>query len=115
MQYMLLIIEGQGDRDARSPEHGRALYQSMVEFGERLRSTGVLIATNSLRELSVRLHKTNGRAKVVDGPFTESKELVGGYFLLECDTREEALGFAGECPAADWATVEVREVGPCYE
>jgi hypothetical protein len=40
---------------------------------------------------------------------------VGGFFLLDCATREEALRFAGECPACEWATVEVRETGPCYE
>ena len=40
---------------------------------------------------------------------------VGGFFLLDCETREQALSHAAECPAAEWATIEVREVGPCYE
>jgi hypothetical protein len=52
---------------------------------------------------------------VLDGPFTEAKELIGGFFLLDCDTREQALAFANACPAAEWATIEVRETGPCYE
>jgi hypothetical protein len=56
-----------------------------------------------------------GRRRVTDGPFTESKELIGGFFLLDCATREQALGFAAQCPAAQWATIEVREVGPCYD
>ena len=50
-----------------------------------------------------------------DGPFSESKEMVGGYFLLNCATKAEAIAIAGECPAAQWATVEVRGFGPCFE
>ena len=52
---------------------------------------------------------------IVDGPFAEAKEMVGGFFLLECETRAEAIAIARECPAAEWATVEVRELGPCFE
>jgi hypothetical protein len=51
---------------------------------------------------------------VLDGPFAEAKEMVGGFFLLDCATREEAVAIARECPAAEWATVEVRATGPCY-
>jgi hypothetical protein len=52
---------------------------------------------------------------VVDAPFTESKEIVSGCFYLDCATREEAIAIAGECPAVEWATVEMREIGPCWE
>jgi hypothetical protein len=55
-----------------------------------------------------------GKSTLVDGPFAEAKEMVGGFFLLDCKTKEEALAIARECPAAQWATVEVRETGPCY-
>jgi hypothetical protein len=57
---------------------------------------------------------SNGRAQVLDGPFAEAKEMVGGFFLLDCATRDEAVAIARECPAAEWATVEVRATGPCY-
>jgi len=56
-----------------------------------------------------------GKATLTDGPFMEAKEMVGGFFLLTCKTREEALEIAKQCPAAEWCTVEVREVAPCYE
>jgi hypothetical protein len=56
-----------------------------------------------------------GRPQVVDGPFAETKELVGGYYLLNCETQAEATAIAAECPAAEWATVEVRRIGTCYE
>ena len=55
-----------------------------------------------------------GRRTLIDGPFAEAKEMVGGYFLLTCQSREEAIAIAAECPAAQWATVEVREFGPCF-
>ena len=55
-----------------------------------------------------------GRARLVDGPFAEAKEMIGGFFLIECASRDEAVSIAQQCPAAQWATVEVREVGPCF-
>ncbi len=51
---------------------------------------------------------------LVDGPFSEAKEMVGGFFLVDCATKEEAVAIASRCPAAEWATVEVREFGPCF-
>jgi hypothetical protein len=56
-----------------------------------------------------------GRPRVLDGPFAEAKEMVGGFFLVDCKTRDEAVAIAAECPAAQWATVEVRALAPCYE
>ena len=52
---------------------------------------------------------------VTDGPFIETKEMVGGFFLLDGVDRDEAIAIAGRCPAAEWATVEVRALGPCYD
>jgi hypothetical protein len=57
----------------------------------------------------------NGAASVIDGPFAEAKEMIGGIFMLTCDTREQAIAIAAECPAAQWATIEVRELGPCFQ
>jgi hypothetical protein len=114
MSYMLLIVEPQGQRRERSEAEGRGLFQRMVDFGEELKAENLLVTTNSLRESAVRLHMRDGRAVVLDGPFTEAKEMIGGYFLLTCATRAEALDVARRCPAAEWATIEVRELGPCY-
>ena len=115
MQYMLLIVEPQGQRRTRTAAERRAAYESMLRYTARLKERGALLASNSLRSESVRLRLQGGRRSVLDGPFTESKELIGGFFLLEVPSREQALVYAEECPAAEWATVEVREVGPCYE
>jgi hypothetical protein len=114
MSYMLLIVEPHGQRRERGLEAGREAYVQMRRYAESLEARGVLVATNSLREGGQRLTVRGGQRTVVDGPFTESKELIGGFFLVNCGTRDEALTLAAECPAAEWATVEVREVGPCY-
>ncbi len=115
MSYLLLIIEPTGQRHERGVEAGRAAYEALVRYAESLKGRGVLIGMSSLKSDGVRLVPNGGRRAVVDGPFTEAKELVGGYFLLDVATREQALALAAECPAAEWAAVEVRETGPCYE
>jgi hypothetical protein len=115
MSYMLLIVEPNGQREDRGHAAGQIVYGQMLEYTKSLKARGVLVATNSLKSEGARLTIRGGRRAVVDGPFTETKEFVGGFFLLDVKTRDEALAFAAECPAAEWATVEVREIGPCYE
>ncbi len=117
MAYLLLIVEPREQRSARGPVNGREVYDRMLRFTEDLRARGVLLASESLKsdKEAVRLEVRSGRRTMIDGPFTESKEMVGGFFMLNCSSRAEALEIAGACPAAEWATVEVREIGPCYE
>ena len=116
MPYMLLIQEPVGQRQARSVAEGHAVYDRMVQFADSLKQRGVLLAVESLasQDKATRVKVSNGRTSVVDGPFAEAKEMVGGFFLVNCATREEAVAIARECPAAEWATVEVRATGPCY-
>lgn len=117
MSYMLLIHEPVGQRATRSTAEGHAVYDRMVRWGEGLQSRGLLQASASLAASSgaTRLQKRGGQLQMQDGPFAEAKEMVGGFFLLSCATREEALAIAAECPAAEWCTVEVRALAPCYE
>ena len=116
MAYMLLIIEERGQRQARSPDEGHAAFDSMLRFADGLKARGLLKAAESLRrdEDGARIQIRDGRSRIFDGPFAEAKEMVGGFFLLDCETKEQALAIARECPAAQWATVEVREIAPCY-
>ena len=90
MSYMLLIAEPPGQRAER----------------------GVESLANDAK--GVRVQVRDGRSRLVDGPFTEAKEMIGGFFLLDVATRDEAVAIAQACPAAEWATVEVRELGPCW-
>lgn len=116
MPYMLLIIEPPGQRRTRTQAEGRALYDRMLTFGEELRHEGRLLATESLssHDEAARVEVRGGKPRVVDGPFAEAKEMIGGYFLVDCATREEAVALAERCPAAEWATVEVRSLAPCF-
>jgi hypothetical protein len=114
MSYMLLIMEPHGQRAQRTPEQGAQAYESMVNFAADLKRRGLLRATESLKTNGVRVAARDGKAVRTDGPFVETKELLGGFFLLDCDDREQAIAIAAECPAAQWATVEVRELGPCF-
>ena len=115
MSYMLLIMEPRGQRAERSAVQGREVYERMLGFAATLKQRGVLVSANALKSEALRLTVEDGRAQILDGPFTESKELIGGFFLLDCGTRDEALAIARDCPAAAWASIEVREIGTCYE
>jgi hypothetical protein len=117
MAYMLLIIEPPGQRRSRTAAEGREAYASMQRFGEALRAEGKLLAVESLASQSgaVRVQRRQGKPQLLDGPFAEAKEMVGGFFLIDCGSLDEAIAIAGRCPAAEWATVEVRAVAPCYD
>jgi hypothetical protein len=114
MPHMLLIVEPPGQRAERGRVDGEAVYQRMLEFSAELQAAGLLLGVNSLGTASRRLTRREGSVHVVDGPFAEAKEMVGGYFLLDTDDPGVAQAWAERCPAAEWATVEIRGVGPCY-
>jgi hypothetical protein len=116
MSYLLLINEPVGQRETRTEAEGRAAYAAMVAFGEELAARGQLAAVESLAGLdsAVRIQHADGRLLRRDGPFAEAKEMIGGFFLLQNVSREQALAIAERCPAAQWATVELRALAPCH-
>lgn len=116
MAYMLFVAEPRGQRAQRTQEEGEALYQRMLDYADDLKARDVLRAYSSLRNDSegLRLQIRDGKRSVHDGPFAEAREMIGGFFLVDCATREQALELAALCPAAEWASIEVRETGPCY-
>ncbi|WP_298933134.1 YciI family protein [uncultured Ramlibacter sp.] len=117
MPYMLLIHEPIGQRAARGEAQGRVVFDRMLRWGGELKARGLLLATQSLAgqdEGAARIQVRDGQTQLLDGPFAEAKEMVGGFFLLDCASRDEALALARECPAAQWATIEVRATGPCF-
>jgi hypothetical protein len=116
MAYALLIVETPGNREVRSEAQGRERYERMVRFSQDLKDRGLLTMSQSLASdrSGARVRVQGGEASVVDGPFSEAKEMIGGFFLLTCDSRDQAIAIARQCPATGWATVEVRELGPCF-
>jgi len=115
MQYLLLVMEHE-DRTSMPDDERHQAYDNMMRFGESLKARGMWRASESLRDDrgGVRIQVRGGKRIVTEGPFAESKEMVGGFFLIDVETLDEALALAAECPAAEWCTIEVRKVGPCW-
>jgi len=114
MPQLLLIVEPVGQRAERGVTAGEATYRRMLDFAAELQAEGLLLGVNSLGTAARRVSRRDGHAQVLDGPFAEAKEMVGGYFLLDTEDPAVAQAWAERCPAAEWATVEIRGVGPCY-
>ncbi len=84
----------------------------MMKYNEELAKAGALIALDGLHPDSrgARVAFAAGKPKVTDGPFIEAKEVIGGYWMIEAKSMEEAVGWARRCPAADGDVIEVRQV-----
>jgi len=116
MAYLLLIHETRGARAARNEDEAHRQYRDMMAFAAGLQADGILRAAESLRtdDHAVRISAPGGKPQLLDGPFTEAREMVGGFFLLDIASRDEAIAVARRCPAVAWATVEIRECAPCH-
>ena len=101
---------------ATFPEEGEAppadVVAKMMVFNDELARAGVLRALDGLMQPSeaARVRFDGGRPSITDGPFTETKELIGGYWIIETSTREEAVRWASRCPAGDGDMIEVRRI-----
>ena len=87
--------------------------ETMRKYNEQLGKAGVLLALDGLTPpstMSARVTFKSGKSKVTDGPFTEAKEVVGGYWVIEVKSREEALEWASRIPGRDNEMVEVRRL-----
>jgi len=85
---------------------------AMMKYNESLQEAGVLLALDGLHppSMGARVSFSGGKAKVTDGPFTEAKEVVGGYWMIQVKSKEEAVEWASQCPAGDNEVIEVRQV-----
>jgi hypothetical protein len=108
MRFMLLVFPGEGDQ---GPTLERV--QAMNRYNEELAKAGALLALDGLHPPSAATRLTfsgGGRPTVTDGPFTEAKELVGGYWIIQARSKEEAVEWASRAPVGD-GTIEVRQIG----
>jgi len=110
MRFMMIMIPAPMDEAdwAPSPE----AVAGMSRYNQELTNAGVLLALDGLQPSSkgARVAFSGGTPTVTDGPFTESKEIVGGYWMIQAKSKEEALEWASRCPAADGDVIEVRQV-----
>jgi hypothetical protein len=109
-QYMLLVYEEEVDPAAQAERE--QITPALVELNASLREAGLLVSVNRLRSTdsatSVRVR--GGETELTDGPFAVTKEVLAGYYVLECADLDEALAHAKRLPMAPWATIEVRPI-----
>jgi hypothetical protein len=114
MHYLLLISDRADEATWESmPEEQRNAF--MAEYGrytEELRSRGLLVDANQLQPVSTAttVSVRDGNTVVTDGPFAETKEILGGYYLIDVDTLDEAIEWAAKIPSARFGHIEVRPV-----
>ena len=112
MQYMLMII---GDSDlaaAAPPEDMRNLMGSYMAYTRAMREAGVMIAGDPLQSATTAttVRVRDGKTQVLDGPFAESKEQLGGYYIIDVPDLDTALSWAERCPGSVYGAIEVRPV-----
>src|ERR1700731_4209326 len=112
MRFMMLMIP-KGYENAKpgtmpSPEAVAA----MMKFNESLQKAGVLLALDGLQppSMGARVTFAGGKPKVTDGPFAEAKEVLGGYWMIQVKSKEDAIQWATRCPGSENEIIEVRQV-----
>jgi hypothetical protein len=112
VQFMALIYGDEAQWDALSDEERKHLYERYTALGNDASEAGVLAggeeldSTRSATTVRVR----DGQTLVTDGPYAETKEQLGGYYLFDCPTWDEALDWAARIPAVEHGAIEVRQV-----
>ena len=117
MRFMMLMIpKGYEKAEPGAMPDAKAV-AAMMKYNETLQEAGVLPALDGLHPPStgVRVSFSGGKPKVTCGPFAEAKEVIGGYWMIQVKSREEAVEWASRCPASDNEVIEVRQVHEASE
>jgi hypothetical protein len=112
MRFMMIMIpKGYESASPGTVPDAKAV-AAMMKYNESLQKAGVLLALDGLHRPSMgaRVSFAGGKAKVTDGPFAEVKEVVGGYWMIQVKSREEAIEWASRCPGGENEVIEVRQV-----
>ena len=112
MRFMMLMIpKGYEKAEPGTMPDAKAV-AAMMEYNRSLQKAGVLLALDGLHppSMGARVRFVAGRAKVTDGPFPEAKEVLGGYWMIQVKSKEEAVEWASRCPASANEVIEVRQV-----
>lgn len=112
MKYLCLAYEEEARLNALSPAEWEALRAETLAYVDSLREAGRLIATEPLRSsrTAATVRVRQGKLSVIDGPFAETKEQLGGFFLVEAEDMNDALQIAARWPSARLGTIEVRPI-----
>jgi hypothetical protein len=112
MRFMMLMIPKGYEKAAPGTAPDAKAVKAMMKYNESLQKAGVLLALDGLHPPSTgaRVSFPGGKPKVTDGPFTETKEVIGGYWMIEAKSKAEAVEWAKRCPAGENEVIEIRQV-----
>jgi len=112
MRFMMLMIPLGYETAAPDVQLDPERVAAMMRYNEALKDAGILITLDGLHppSMGARVSFATGKPIVTDGPFTESKEVLGGYWMIDVASREEAVAWASKCPASANEIIEVRQV-----
>jgi len=112
MRFMMLVIPKgyESAKPGTMPDPQQVA--AMMKYNEALQNAGVLLGLDGLHppSMGARVSFTGGKPKVTDGPFTEAKEVIGGYWMIQVGSKEEAIEWAKRCPMSDNEIIEIRQV-----
>lgn len=112
MRFMMLMFPHGYDQAAPGTTPDAAAVERMMAYNYQLQQAGALLALDGLHppSMGARVTFEGGRASVIDGPFAETKEVLGGYWMIDVASRDEAIEWARRCPAGPSEVIEVRQV-----
>jgi hypothetical protein len=112
MRFMMLMIPKGYEKAAPGTTPDAKMVAAMMKYNESLQRAGVLLALDGLHppSMGARVSFPGGKPKVTDGPFAEAKEVVGGYWMIQVKSKEEAVEWARRCPGSEDQTIEIRQV-----
>jgi hypothetical protein len=112
MRFMMLMIPKGYEKATPGTMPDAKVVAEMMKYNESLQKAGVLLALDGLHppSMGVRISFPGGKPKVTDGPFAEAKEVIGGYWMIQVRSKEEAIEWASRCPGSDDCVIEIRQV-----
>ena len=112
MRFMMLMIPKGYDKAVPGAMPDAKAVAAMMKYNESLQKAGVLLALDGLHppSMGARISFSGGKPKLTDGPFAEAKEVVGGYWMIQVKSKEEAIEWASRCPASPNEIIEIRQV-----
>jgi hypothetical protein len=112
MRFMMLMIPKGYDTAKPGTMPDPKAVEAMMKYNESLQKAGVLLALDGLHppSMGARISIAGGKPAVTDGPFSEAKEVIGGYWMIQVKSKEEAIQWASRCPASDNEVIEIRQV-----
>jgi hypothetical protein len=112
MRFMMLMIPLGYETAPPDVQLDPERVLAMMKYNEALKDAGVLITLDGLHppSMGARVSFATGKPLVTDGPFTEAKEVLGGYWMIDVNSREEAIAWAKRCPASSNEIIEIRQV-----